>query len=360
MVMLRTVAVAASGTAAVGFLLGLPLTASGFMVLPPAGCKPPSVKPPSAHGPAHGPALARSGRRTETRRFMLPSESEDHVGGKFPEGAYERLQAMLERDGSTDYIFENNRQWVAESLAKDPDTFRKLSKSQKPRYMYIGCSDSRVPAQNMMGLNTGELFVLRNVANLCVNTDHSLLAALTYAVNVLEVTDIIVCGHYGCGGVKAAMENVDHGLLEHWLLNIRNVIRLHNDELQEISDADKRCRRLVELNVQESCINLFANPIVQKKQATSSTPKIHGWAYDVENGLLQELKIDFKSEIRKYREVYRLYKFPKRPVVEHNGAMTPRSRTAPSRVGGAGSGAGAVDAKVAQGWAKHVTREAAS
>ncbi|CAM9870845.1 unnamed protein product, partial [Ectocarpus sp. 8 AP-2014] len=160
-----------------------------------------------------------------------------------------------------DYIFANNRAWVEERLAQDPDTFKRLATSQKPRYMYIGCSDSRVPAQNMMGLNTGELFVVRNVANLCVNTDHSLLAALAYAVNVLEVTDIIVCGHYGCGGVRAAMENIDHGLLEHWLLNIRNVVpRKHRTQLLWKRSKCASFLRLVELNVQESCINLFANP----------------------------------------------------------------------------------------------------
>eukprot|EP00752_Nemacystus_decipiens_P010364 g9234.t1 len=295
----------------------------------------------------------------DTGRLVVPPRPGGGVAlgagaaGEEPESdksAYERLQAMLDNDGSTDFIFENNREWVAECLSKDRDTFNRLAKSQKPRYMYIGCSDSRVPAQNMMGLNTGELFVVRNVANLCVNTDHSLLAALTYAVNVLEVTDIIVCGHYNCGGVRAAMENVDHGLLEHWLLNLRNVIRLHNDELQKIEDADKRCRRLVELNVQESCINLFANPIVQKKQATMAMPKIHGWAYDVETGLLQKLKIDFKSEIRKYRDVYRLYEFPRRPPSSRqiNGSMTPRRKAA---------GSVTVDPKAAMGWAKHVSRE---
>ncbi|CAM9734018.1 unnamed protein product [Ectocarpus fasciculatus] len=141
------------------------------------------------------------------------------------------------------------------------------------------------------------------------------------------------------------MENVDHGLLEHWLLNIRNVVRLHNEELQGISDMDEKSRRLVELNVQESCINLFANPIVQKKQATSSMPKIHGWAYDVGNGLLKELDIDFKAEIRKYRDVYRLYEFPRRPPSHNgaNGSMVPRRRDNHRKV----------DPKVTQGWAKN-------
>lgn len=245
--------------------------------------------------------------------------------------SFKRVKDTLDiDDGSMDFIFDNNRRWVQETLAVDDQTFERLKNSQHPKYLYIGCSDSRVPAQNMMGLNTGELFVVRNVANLCVNTDHSLLAALTYAVNVLEVTDIIVCGHYGCGGVRAAMENVDHGLLEHWLLNIRNVQRLHLDELKAISNIDERHRRLVELNVQESCMNLFANPIVQKKQAVDSQPKIHGWVYDVGTGLLKKLEIDFKNEIRKYRDVYRLYEFPRRPN-DDNEPMAPK-RKRPGRV----------------------------
>ncbi|CAM9234589.1 unnamed protein product [Ectocarpus sp. 4 AP-2014] len=323
--------------AALGLLFGLLVPVPAFM--PPSG----GGKLDSAHG-----HRGHAGTRADMRVFLLrPRPEEGEAGAET--GAYERLQQMYENDGSTDYIFANNRAWVEERLAQDPDTFKRLAKSQKPRYMYIGCSDSRVPAQNMMGLNTGELFVVRNVANLCVNTDHSLLAALAYAVNVLEVTDIIVCGHYGCGGVRAAMENIDHGLLEHWLLNIRNVVRLHNEELQGISDMDEKGRRLVELNVQESCINLFANPIVQKKQATSSMPKIHGWAYDVGNGLLNELDIDFKAEIRKYRDVYRLYEFPRRPPSHDgaNGSMVPRRRDRHR----------AVDPKVAQGWAKNTLRD---
>jgi carbonic anhydrase len=121
----------------------------------------------------------------------------------------------------------------------------------------------------------------------------------------MQVTDIIVCGHYGCGGVKAAMENKDHGLLEHWLHTIRNVQRLHQAELSTIQDAEQRHQRLVELNVQEACMNLFANPIVQKKQALDSQPRIHGWVYDVGSGLLKDVKVDFRSEIRKYKDIYR-------------------------------------------------------
>lgn len=228
---------------------------------------------------------------------------------------------MLEEDRSMDHLFERNREWMKEKLERDPDAFKRFAKSQSPKYLYIGCSDSRVPAQDIMGLDIGELFVVRNVANLCLNNDHSLLAALAYAVNVLEVTDIIVCGHYGCGGVRAAMDNKDHGLLEHWLLNIRNVQRLHLDELTAIEDVDERHRRFVELNVQESCINLFANPVVQKKQANDSMPRVHGLVYDVGTGVLKNLDIDFKAEIRKYQRVYRLYDLPRPSKVEKSDNM---------------------------------------
>ncbi|CAM9130413.1 unnamed protein product [Phaeothamnion confervicola] len=212
---------------------------------------------------------------------------------------------------SMDFIFENNKKWVDASLADDPMVFERLKNAQQPTMLYIGCSDSRVPAQNMLGLTLGQLFVHRNVANLCINTDFSLLSVLTYAVEVLKVTDIIVCGHYNCGGVRAAMENEDHGLLEHWLTYIRNVQRLHQAELQEISDPELRHQRLVELNVQEQCMSLFANPIVQRRQAQEALPRIHGWVYDVATGLLKDVKIDFKAEIRKYKDIYRLYDFPR-------------------------------------------------
>lgn len=221
---------------------------------------------------------------------------------------YDRVKrSVFDTEGSLDYIFERNRLWASQ---QDPEMFERLSKAQSPKFLYFGCSDSRVPAQDMLGLGNGELFVHRNVANLCMNTDYSLLAVLAYAVEVLEVTDIIVCGHYGCGGVKAAMENKDHGLLAHYLHNIRNVQRLHQDELRQIEDFDMRHQRLVELNVQEACMNLLSNPIVQKKQATDAQPRIHGWVYDIGTGLLKDVKADFKGEVRKYKDIYRMYEFP--------------------------------------------------
>eukprot|EP00612_Vaucheria_litorea_P000161 CAMPEP_0171451636 /NCGR_PEP_ID=MMETSP0945-20130129/64_1 /TAXON_ID=109269 /ORGANISM="Vaucheria litorea, Strain CCMP2940" /LENGTH=295 /DNA_ID=CAMNT_0011976141 /DNA_START=106 /DNA_END=993 /DNA_ORIENTATION=- len=222
----------------------------------------------------------------------------------------EKSKSIWSLDSPLEHLFENNKKWVRESVEKDPEVFTRLKDAQQPKYLYIGCSDSRVPAQNMLGLQAGELFVIRNVANLCINSDFSLLSVLLFSIEVLEVTDVIVCGHYGCGGVNAAMKNKDHGLLEHWLHHIRNVQRLHKSELVQIPDESQRFKRLVELNVQESCLNLFSNPIVQKKQATASQPRIHGWVYDIATGYVKDLKIDFKTEIKKYRDIYRLYDFP--------------------------------------------------
>ncbi|CAN0047240.1 unnamed protein product [Ascophyllum nodosum] len=255
------------------------------------------------------------------------SEETTHARGTVPFTKQQSTGKLFEEDSSMDYIIENNHKWREEILARDPDAFKRLATSQSPKFLYIGCSDSRVPAQNIMGLHTGDLFVVRNVANLCVNTDHSLLAALVYAVNVLEasVTDIVVCGHYGCGGVKAAMENKDHGLLEHWLLNIRNVQRLHLEELEELEDMEERHRRFVELNVQESCINLFTNPVVQRKQAKDSIPKIHGLVYDMATGFLNKLDINFKTEIFKYEGVYRMYGFPESSKGKKKNKMTPKA-----------------------------------
>jgi len=211
-------------------------------------------------------------------------------------------------------IFENNKKWVHKHLEEDPDYFKKLKMGQKPRYLFIGCSDSRVPANEIMGLSAGDVFVHRNVANLVVNGDMNLLSVLQYSVEVLKVRDVIVCGHYGCGGVKAASTiGTDHGLLEHWLRNIKDVIRVHQDELNTIEDEEKRHERLVELSVQEQCINLFANPIVQRSQVTHGYPRIHGFVYDIGNGYLRELEIDFKKEVSKLKDIYSHYDFSKIP-----------------------------------------------
>jgi len=223
-------------------------------------------------------------------------------------GSKRYIQGIFDKP-SFEQLFENNRKWVAEQKKNDPDYFKNLAKGQSPKYLFIGCADSRIPAQEVLGLKCGELFVHRNVANLVVNGDMNLLAVLQYSVEVLKVEDIIVCGHYECGGIKAACANHDHGLVEHWLRNIRDINRLHAEELEAIECEDARHRRLVELNVQEQCINLYANPIVQKAQLATSLPRIHGFVYDIAEGLVKELPIDFKAEISKIKQHYSLYNF---------------------------------------------------
>jgi carbonic anhydrase len=213
-------------------------------------------------------------------------------------------------------IFDGNRKWQREMLARDPEFFEKAAKGQNPEFLLIGCSDSRVGAQEIMGMNQGELFVHRNIANCVVHNDMNLLSVIFYAVNVLKVHDIIVLGHYECGGVRAASCNEDLGLIEHWLRNIRDVQRLHKEELDTIEDAEKKHRRLVELNVQEQCFNLFGNSIVQQMQAKTGRPRIHGFVYDIKNGLLKHLDIDFKSQLKKYRNIYEVADFRRyEPIV---------------------------------------------
>ncbi len=203
-------------------------------------------------------------------------------------------------------IFENNRLWVASKLAQDKDFFERLAADQQPDFLYIGCSDSRVPANEIMGLEPGEVFVHRNVANLVVNTDLNVQSVIDFAVKHLQVRFIVVCGHYGCGGVKAAMQPKDLGLLNPWLRNIRDVYRLHQDELDALSDEKCRFNRLVELNVREQCINVVKIASVQKRYYSEGFPTVHGWVYDLHNGLLKDLNLDMEDEIAKIRKIYDL------------------------------------------------------
>jgi carbonic anhydrase len=208
----------------------------------------------------------------------------------------------------TDYnqVFENNRKWVASKTATEADFFEKMADSQSPKYLYIGCSDSRVPTNEIMGLEAGEVFVHRNIANLVCNTDLNVMAVINYAVVHLEVKHIIVCGHYNCGGVKAAMQPKDLGILNPWLRNIRDVYRLHMDELNAIPDEHDRYNRLVELNVQEQCINIIKTAAVQKMYTSKGYPTVHGWVYDLKNGLLKDLQIDFEGVLHEIQRIYDL------------------------------------------------------
>ena len=205
-----------------------------------------------------------------------------------------------------DEVFENNRRWVEESTKSNPDFFRRLATSQDPDFLFIGCADSRVPANQIMGLDPGEVFVHRNVANLVVGTDINAQSVIEYAVGHLNVEHIVVCGHYGCGGVAAAMQPADLGLLNGWLREIRDVYRMHQDELDGIEDQDARYRRLIELNIQEQCVNVIKTAVVQKTYLRTGHPRVHGWVYDVSNGLLHDLKIPFDEILGKIQNIYDL------------------------------------------------------
>lgn len=207
---------------------------------------------------------------------------------------------------SYEQIFENNKKWVASRKALDHDYFEKLSRDQRPDYLYIGCSDSRVPANEIMGLEPGEVFVHRNIANMVVNTDLNAQSVINFAVRQLKVKHIIVCGHYNCGGIKAAILQQDLGILNPWLREIRDVFRLHKDELLALSHEHERYNRLVELNVQEQCINVIKLAAVQKSYLENKFPLVHGWVFDLKNGLLKDLRIDFQSILREIQSIYNL------------------------------------------------------
>lgn len=182
-----------------------------------------------------------------------------------------------------------NKAWSREKLEDDPLFFQRLENIQTPKFLWIGCSDSRVPANEITGTNPGEVFVQRNIANLVVNTDFNLLSVLQYAVEVLLVEHIIICGHYGCGGVKAAMGHQNLGIINKWLRNIKDVYRLHETELNSISDESHRFDRLVELNVIEQVMNLAKTSIIQTAWKTKKSPHLHGWVYRLNDGILHPL-----------------------------------------------------------------------
>lgn len=204
-------------------------------------------------------------------------------------------------------IFENNKIWVQSKLEVDGEYFDKLGSGQNPDILYIGCSDSRVSAEELMGINPGEAFVHRNIANMVPNTDLNVMSVIDYAVVHLNVNHIVVCGHYGCGGVKAAMKSADLGILNPWLRNIRDVYRMHRNELHGIQDEELKYRKLVELNVQEQCINVIKTAEVQEA-FTDRGLRVHGWVFDIHTGELVDLKIDFDKVLENIMEIYRLRK----------------------------------------------------
>ncbi len=202
-------------------------------------------------------------------------------------------------------LFKNNENWIKDKLKVDADFFNKMGKGQNPEMLYIGCSDSRVTAEEVMGLGPGEVFVHRNIANMVISVDLNVMSVVEYAIQHLKVNHVVVCGHYGCGGVMAAMQSADLGLLNPWLRNIRDVYRLHKKELDAIADEHKRYERLIELNVQEQCVNLIKTAAVQKAYRERNL-KVYGWVFDIHSGELIDLKIDFEKILSNIMEIYHL------------------------------------------------------
>jgi carbonic anhydrase len=206
---------------------------------------------------------------------------------------------------SYEQLLLKNRTWVQEQNNRDPEFFKRLAATQSPEFLWIGCSDSRVPANEITGTRPGEIFVHRNIANMVVHSDMNMLSVLSYAVEVLGVKHIIVCGHYGCGGVLAAMGNKQYGLIDNWLRHIKDVYRYHAEELDGISDMELRARRFVELNVIEQVHDLSKTSIVQRAWNNNQQLHIHGWVYDLRDGLLKDLDVTFTST----KDLHSVYHF---------------------------------------------------
>jgi carbonic anhydrase len=202
-------------------------------------------------------------------------------------------------------LLDNNKKWVAGKLAQDPDYFKKLARGQKPPVLWIGCADSRVPANEIIGAEPGEVFVHRNIANMVVHSDMNMLSVLDYAVNVLQVKHIIVCGHYGCGGVQTAMTNKHVGLIDNWIRHIKDVYRLHRPELDAITDEAARFDRFVELNVFEQVLDLGKTSIVQAAWERGQEVHVHGWVYAIQDGMIRDLKVTLKDN-ETLSDVYKL------------------------------------------------------
>ncbi|MGE0082418.1 MAG: carbonate dehydratase [Thiohalomonadaceae bacterium] len=204
------------------------------------------------------------------------------------------------------HLLDNNRRWAEAVTRDDPEFFPALARQQTPEYLWIGCADSRVPANELLGLLPGDVFVHRNVANMVVHTDFNCLTVLQYAVDVLKVKHIIVCGHYGCGGVKAAMEKKDHGLIDNWLRNIKDIYHQYADRIAQLPTQEQRADRLCELNVRAQVGNVCHTTIVQNAWARGQPLSVHGWIYGIKDGLLRDLKVSF-SGIDQIPDAYRIW-----------------------------------------------------
>lgn len=202
-------------------------------------------------------------------------------------------------------LLDNNKKWVENQLALDPEFFKDLAKGQNPQLLWIGCSDSRVPANEIVGGKPGDVFVHRNIANMVVHSDMNMLSVLDYAVNVLKVKHVIVCGHYGCGGIKAAMGNDSIGIIDNWIRHIKDVYRFHNDYLDSIKDETERFNKFVELNVKEQVFDLTKTSIVQSAWRNGQELTLHGWVYGLNNGYVTDLNVNTSSN-KDLDEVYQL------------------------------------------------------
>ena len=202
-------------------------------------------------------------------------------------------------------LIENNKKWVEKKLDLDPQFFERLSMGQKPPVLWIGCADSRVPANEIIGAEPGEVFVHRNIANMVIHSDMNMLSVLDYAVNALKVKHVIVCGHYGCGGVNAAMTNQSIGIIDNWIRHIKDVYRVHKKELDSIEDQTERSNRFVELNVTEQVFDLAKTSIVQNAWKNGQDLTIHGWVYGVDSGIIKDLGVNFKND-SELDDVYQL------------------------------------------------------
>ncbi len=202
-------------------------------------------------------------------------------------------------------LLDNNKEWVASKIDGDPEYFSRLAQGQQPPILWIGCSDSRVPANEIIGAQPGEVFVHRNIANMVIHSDMNMLSVLDYAVNVLKVKHVIVCGHFGCGGVFTALTNKHVGLIDNWIRHIKDVYRLHKTELDAILDDKVKFDRFVELNVMEQVLDLAKTSIVQKAWEVGQDLHLHGWVYDIKDGLIQDLNVTLKDN-SSLDEVYQL------------------------------------------------------
>ncbi len=194
------------------------------------------------------------------------------------------------------HLFESNRRWAGKLQALDPEFFQRLARQQKPQFLWIGCADSRVPANEIVGLLPGELFVHRNVANLVVHSDMNCLATIQYAVEALQVRHIIVCGHYGCGGVRAALDRCPHGLVDNWLSHVRDLSRRRRAELEALPDEETRVDRLCEMNVEEQVLNVGRTTPVQDAWTRGQALFVHGWIYRISDGLLHDMGLSIGSD----------------------------------------------------------------